>query len=409
MATIKAIIRRDKEKKNGQVPIYIRMTINRKHKYISLRQSIFEKDWNADRQRVRKSHPNHRILNQLIVDKLAEVESLALESEINQRGIGQKNLRSALEQGSDYDVIEFAESVHQSLHIQGRFGTLHGYKIDLNCFRRFLKTKRAKDKLPFNELTKALLLEYRTYLEVEIGNAKTTIRHKLGHLKMLVNRAIESGIVGNDFNPFKGVRLERSKQKRIIPSAEDVELLRNFDLRTNTFGWHARNMYLFAATMAGLRFSDVLRLRWMDLKEGRLHWQTQKTQEQKALYVPEEAMNILNHYRGVNEKPTDYIFPLLREQEFDTAEQLHAYGLVCNNRVNRSLRSIWKRAGASRYYSFHTSRHFFATDSLRKGMRVEILKEIMTHSSIDQTLAYARIANEQMDEAMKAYEMARQY
>jgi site-specific recombinase XerD len=41
-------------------------------------------------------------------------------------------------------------------------------------------------------------------------------------------------------------------------------------------------------------------------------------------------------------------------------------------------------------------------------MRVEVLQHLLTHSTLNQTMEYAQIANEDMDAAMKAYEAAKQ-
>ncbi|MEM1000824.1 MAG: site-specific integrase [Bacteroidota bacterium] len=407
MATVSAVIRKSKKKKNETIPIYIRLTVARKHKYISLGQSVHERDWNRARQRVRKSHPNSHLLNRLIVEKLTEVEGLAMESELEHKPLGQMNLRSALERGSDCDVIEYALMVHQRLSSQRRYNTMHMYKYQLRCFQRFLEQKMQRKTVAFNEFNRELMLQYRQYCEADLNNSKSTVRLKIGHLKVIIKQAIEDGIVSDEFNPFRGIRLQRSKSKRVVPSVEEVDWLRNFAPPAGELGYHARNMYLFSATMAGIRFSDVVQLRWMDIVGGRLSWRTQKTRDQKALYLPKEPLQILESYRTGSELPVDYIFPLLQGADLSDRDGFGLLMRYCNSQVNRALRELWQSVGASRHYTFHTARHFFATDSLRKGMRVAVLKEIMTHASIDQTLAYARVESSAMDEAMRAYEMAR--
>jgi integrase/recombinase XerD len=69
--------------------------------------------------------------------------------------------------------------------------------------------------------------------------------------------------------------------------------------------------------------------------------------------------------------------------------------------VNTDLKRICKLAGLRKSYSFHSARHYFATHALRSGMRVELLKEIMSHSSLEQTMQYVRIVGADLDEAMK--------
>lgn len=47
-------------------------------------------------------------------------------------------------------------------------------------------------------------------------------------------------------------------------------------------------------------------------------------------------------------------------------------------------------------FSVHTCRHIFATDRIRTGVKLEILKTLMGHKSINTTLLYIYIAEEQI-------------
>jgi integrase/recombinase XerD len=53
-----------KKKKNGEIPIYLRITKNQKYRYVSTGISLDLKDWNANTEEVRKSHRNYKSLNQ---------------------------------------------------------------------------------------------------------------------------------------------------------------------------------------------------------------------------------------------------------------------------------------------------------------------------------------------------------
>jgi integrase len=157
--------------------------------------------------------------------------------------------------------------------------------------------------------------------------------------------------------------------------------------------------------MAGIRFSDVIRLRWPQLQGDHLSWQTKKTGRQIRLLVPDSVKGILECYREDKQESGDstaigFIFPFLRG--FESADKLALQKRMAslNTRCNADLKELAQMADLPRSYSFHTSRHFFATESLRRGVRVEVLKEIMTHSSIEQTMAYVRISNADMDRAM---------
>jgi integrase/recombinase XerD len=60
------IILRNEEKTDGTCPLALRITKDRKSSYIYLGFSIHSKDWDADKQRVKKSHPNSARLNNFL-------------------------------------------------------------------------------------------------------------------------------------------------------------------------------------------------------------------------------------------------------------------------------------------------------------------------------------------------------
>jgi integrase len=46
---------------------------------------------------------------------------------------------------------------------------------------------------------------------------------------------------------------------------EEVKLIEGLDLSDNDYFHHARNIWLFSFYFAGVRISDVLRMKWSDL------------------------------------------------------------------------------------------------------------------------------------------------
>ena len=59
MASVKVFPRLDKANSEGKVPIYLRVTKNRKSKYIALDAYIFSKDWSKETCRVRAGLDKH--------------------------------------------------------------------------------------------------------------------------------------------------------------------------------------------------------------------------------------------------------------------------------------------------------------------------------------------------------------
>ena len=407
MATIKIILRTEKIRKNGESPLYIRMTVERKSKYISLKQTIEKKYWDGDKQRVKKSHPNAALLNSFLAKKKAEIEALALELEQGKKKVGKQGMRSALSKGGAENFFDFTDKFLERLEKEGRHGTKRNYSASLSTFRKWIKKEKNWKEFTFEKFTPELANAYKSYLEMELGNSSVTIQTKFAVLKSMLSHAREAGVVEQSFRPLAGIKVKVKKAKKNIPSREEIGQLTAMKLKKGSHQDNTRNLYLFCANMAGLRFGDAITLRWGQVEQDRLRWQTLKTNKQRLIYIPQIARDIIDRYRTKTDQTGDFIFPFLNRHENTSKKVLTKLVNKANSRCNYSLKAICRKAGLTQEYTFHTSRHFFATDSLRRGMRVEVLQHILTHSSLDQTMEYARIANEDMDAAMKAYEQAK--
>ena len=83
-------------------------------------------------------------------------------------------------------------------------------------------------------------------------------------------------------------------------------------------------------------------------------------------------------------KGSDPVFPLYYE------------GLV-----NRKLRIMTKQLGIDKHITFHCSRHTFATMMLTLGVDIYTVIKLLGHSSVEQTLVYARLIDKKKEDAVK--------
>lgn len=80
MANVKIVLRNE-VRKDGTSPLAIRITKDRKQRYIYLDNRIQAKDWDKEKCRVKKSHPNCTRLNNYLLKKLSEMTEKAVELE----------------------------------------------------------------------------------------------------------------------------------------------------------------------------------------------------------------------------------------------------------------------------------------------------------------------------------------
>jgi hypothetical protein len=70
MATSFHLYLKNRPKKNGEYPVYLRITNNRKHKYISTGVAVKKKHWNPTSEEVRRNHDNYKTLNTTLRNKV---------------------------------------------------------------------------------------------------------------------------------------------------------------------------------------------------------------------------------------------------------------------------------------------------------------------------------------------------
>src|SRR5690625_1243027 len=79
MATSIHLFLKDRKKQNGEYPIYLRITHNRKHKYVSTGLSLKKKYWNPEAEEVRRNHDNYKTLNEMLELKVNEARRIQTE------------------------------------------------------------------------------------------------------------------------------------------------------------------------------------------------------------------------------------------------------------------------------------------------------------------------------------------
>lgn len=92
MSSITAILRK-KPNKQGQYPIYIRITKDRKSSFIALGYYIDKNQWDEVNKKVRKSHPNSVRLNNLITKKMTEAGGKLIEMDASDQNFSLKEVR----------------------------------------------------------------------------------------------------------------------------------------------------------------------------------------------------------------------------------------------------------------------------------------------------------------------------
>lgn len=389
--TVNFTLKRDKQKTNGEYPIYIRITENRKSKYLSTGISVRESDWNPTQQEIRKSHNLSKRLN-------SELESLRLKAEIKKSGLREKEkldaktLKSELTTNKNISIEEFGVTYKGVLKSNDRYGEHQHITVVLNDIEKF-----GHSDTVLRQIDLKFLESFRDYLFNKKGNKNNTVRKKMQRFKGLVKEAMKRGYIKNDpYREFPSIKRQKSVKAKLSP--EQIGSIEALQLEKDSALWHTRNYFMFSFYCAGIRFSDVCTLKPSNIIDGRLRYKMQKTENEKSIKLYPQALKILEYY-NTNDKKS-YIFPILDKvykDVFTLKSKISSRNVI----INRDLKEIARLAGIEENLSFHISRHSFANVALKKGMSIYSLSKSLGHAELKITETYIKSFDEELlDEEM---------
>lgn len=404
MATSFHLFLKNRKKQNGEYPIYLRITNNRKHKYVSTGLSVKQKHWNPELEEVRRNHDNYKTLNEAL--KLKVNEAQRVQTELSRNGHETaKAIWERIKTTQKADFFALGEQLLKELETSKKYYASKTLKVVLKKFEEF----EGERSLPLKQIDGGYLEKFENHLRTEYGNGDSTINKNFEPIRNIIGRALKSHLMAND--PFKEYDVptrSRAKQKvkLTFEQIQDIEALK---LEPGCWEWHVRNAFLFSFYSGGIRFGDICGLQWQNVKNGKLSYQMNKNEKPFSTELNDYQKEILNRYSGASD---EYIFPFLNSHK-DYSDPVELRRAISSNnvRVNgkkeegaeTGLKLIAKMAGIDENISFHVSRHSFAQYAVsEKGLDVYELMQTLRHSKIETTQSYLKSLNEELaDKAMK--------
>lgn len=401
--TVNLVQLKRKKRKNGEIPIYIRITEDRKSRYKSTGISVLPKDWNERNQEIRKSHPRASVLNTQLDELLLQIEQEKLNLKHDKK-LDADTLKSSIQETNYMDLLSYADSYIEKLKADQRYWERKHFKVVKGNLEDFLDG----ESITIDKIDAEFLDGFQRYLLTEAGrkedskgNSPNTVRKKLQRLRGMIKTALNNKDLKHDpFINFQPVEKQKTNNKTKL-TLDQIKEIKKLDLKQGSDLWHVRNYFLYSFYNAGIRFGDLCILKWKNLVDGRLVYTMQKTGQQKSIYQDQPMLEILDLYRTEDASPDDYIFPILEKNYSDPFELRRAIGSK-NALVNEALKKIQKKAKIEASISFHVSRHSFAHYALKKGIDLYSISKALGHSDLKITEEYLKkFDEEKLDKDLK--------
>ncbi|MFD1469406.1 site-specific integrase [Hymenobacter caeli] len=405
--TIQFERRADRPDSAGRCVIHLRAYFDGQRLRLATSERCLANEWNEEKGRFRKSFAGYQDANDVLDALDGNVVKAYRELRTAGVAVTPTLLKEALAPkvaAADLPpaplLTDLFGAYIEVLRARGfRFHTLKGYKTAHNTLLEFAATRpnRLTTAAYDAEMHDGLLGHLRDVR----GSAQNTVAGVVKQLKPFLAWARDERGQALAVDPAK-LRVEWEDVEKVWLTAAELGRLETVKLPDNL--GPVRDAFLFCC-YTGLRYSDLSALHAGNVKEwdgGRILRLTQtKTRTGVSIYLTPPAGALLDKYAGTRER----LLP-------STANQV----------MNRYLKRICRLAGVAdavevvetlggqimkrpvakwELVSMHTARHTFATQSLLRGMPVEVLQKVLGHAKIQTTMIYAKVVEDLQHQTMR--------
>jgi len=369
-------------KKNGKCSVKIRITYNRKRAYFPTGIDLTPEDFQQVMHGQRRTTEQREALLKLnhlfgkaetLIDKMPVFTFSAFEE-------------NYLEQRNTLNSVSFAfEKNIERLRSENRLGTADCYEWANKSISEFRKD------LTFAEVTPDLLKKYEIKM-LKDGKSTSTISIYLRCLRAIFNQQnIDRSLYpfGEQKNKYS---LPTSRNIKKALTIEEIAKIYNYEAPAGSTKEMAKDYWLFLYLCNGMNVKDFCLLKWSNIDGQMLNYNRAKTQRSRkesrliSVALKPETMEILKKWGQPSISKDAYIFPHLKPQM--SAENERAAYKQLTKIINLYMKRICTELDLNRDVTTYFARHSFATVLKRSGAKIEMISELLGHSSVDITESY---------------------
>lgn len=367
--------RKKQAKPKKEAPVELRITYNRKCKYITTGIRLLPKHWKNGTvtNRIDAKEINDS-LGQMMANVRKVINTMSEESELNIAEIKSRLMKLA---NNDQSFIEYCEkrakvrTYGKSEDTKERYTRFLKWMCDWGCIKFF------------SDVTDANVIEMdKTLTATGMKNySKWNNYHRF--LNSFILDAIDDGLLKR--NPYKWIRIQKDKTSGIgkYLSEEELKCIELAKMPTDTLD-KVRDLFVFQ-TYTCLSYVDLAAFdesHSVRLSDGTLLYTSRrgKTNMEFSFVILAKARLILEKYNG-------------------------HLPIISNQKYNDYLKAVAQYAGIDKPITSHWARHTGATLLLNHGVDMEVIAKILGHSSTKQTRqTYAKLTGGTIADSMNRFE-----
>lgn len=379
-------IKRKQLLRNGEAPIYLRITVMGERAEMSTNQSVNPNLWDSKKGLGAGRSTSAYELNN-------ELEKLRLRISKFKGQLEEKDLPVTAQaiidllQGKTKEnagIVELFQEhndkCRQLINKDFAPATVTRYETTLKHLKGFLLHEYKTTDKPIKSIDHGFITEFEHWLKTK----KTPCGHNstvkyIRNFRKIIRIALNNEWIQKD--PFRNIKYSYEETKPDYLSYEELILIikKIFSIERLQ---QVKDIFVFCC-FTGLCYSDVKRLTKKNIEVDNtgkkwIHSQRKKTKKEYIRTIPDIALSILEKYENdpmciINNR----LLPVLS-----------------NQKMNAYLKEIADICGIQKQISTHTARHTCATTvELANGVPMEVISSDLGHSNTIITGHYAKVGN----------------
>ena len=373
---------RSYKKQNGTQAIRLRFfTSANDIQYIDTKISVLKNQWDSKKQIVRK-HNLEEKFNAKLNSLLSEVKKVYYQNE----SVSAKRLLQIYRNTKKYDsssFLDFYQTLVDEMRLKDKIRSA-------NTNQKYIdKLKKFSSYVAFSDLSVMWAKEYENWM-LKRGNKVNTIASNFKSIYSVLNKAVKAGLIKS--NPIKGYEIVTENVEKQSLTIDEIQLIIDLEIHQRHKGMiKARDMFLFSFYTAGMRFTDMCRLRWDNIIDRYIVYTMNKSKSRagsrRSIPLNPKSIEILNKYKS---KDDYFVFPPLYGYEKATTEKIEHRIYIQNNNLNRALKLIANRCNINKPLSMHMGKHSFTDYAVKNDVGVLMISKLLGHTKLATTQHYLK-------------------
>jgi site-specific recombinase XerD len=377
---------------SGQLPIYIRLTVDGKRMEFSSKKFIDATKWSAELSKMKGTSEEARSLNEylnLMKSKIYDIQmELIHKNELLTLEVF-KNKLLGIEERQRTLIPIFQDHNNKIKELVGKEyapGTLERYKTSLKHTIDFLEWKYKISDIEIDKINHAFITDYEFYLRSVRNCANNTAVKYIKNFSKIIKICLANNWI--ERNPFSNYKAKVREVERVYLSEGEIQNIINKDFKTDRLSL-VRDIFLFSC-FTGLAYIDVKNLTKSHISRGIdgekwIFTHRQKTETASKIPILPITQMIIDKY----------------ENHPESNNQNRLLPILSNQKMNAYLKEIAGVCEIEKELTFHIARHTFATTvTLTNGVPIESVSKMLGHKNLRTTQHYAKVLDKKVSEDM---------